>query len=295
MNKEISLEKIFSEVVMFFDRNKRLIILMTLVAILGVFLFQKLKPAFYATTAIATSGISEYEGIEISPDEDIRNQRMAINLINDLQIDIAKEDYQSLKDKLKLSSINQSSQIKSIEAEPLLRQDKDEKFHNTSDFQINLLVRDNDIIPIIQKGLIDYFEFNPYIDTLSERFLQSCNNMIASTESRINYLNERDSLIIAKPTISSLDISKLSISNSRSSGEDNRSKDEIISLERYIEELKTLKLLKPLNYQKEFTKTTVAERQVLAWGTAIGFLAFILSIIIAIVREVKQKSLKDIG
>ena len=294
MNKEISLEKIFSEVVMFFDRNKRLIISMTLVAILGVFLFQKLKPAFYATTAIATSGISEYEGIETSPDEDIRNQRMAINLINDLQLDIDKKDYASLQSKLQLPD-KVASQIKFIEAEPLLRQDKDEKFHNTSDFQINLLVRDNDIIPIIQKGLIDYFEFNPYIDTLSERFLQSCNNMIASTESRINYLNERDSLIIAKPTISSLDISKLSISNSRSSGEDNRNKDEIISLERYIEELKTLKLLKPLNYQKEFTKTTVAERQVLAWGTAIGFLAFILSIIIAIVREVKQKSLKDIG
>jgi hypothetical protein len=292
MNKEISLEKIFSEVVMFFDRNKRLIISMTLVAILGVFLFQKLKPAFYATTAIATSGISEYEGIETSPDEDIRNQRMAINLINDLQLDIDKKDYASLQSKLQLPD-KVESQIKFIEAEPLLRQDKDEKFHNTSDFQINLLVRDNDIIPIIQKGLIDYFEFNPYINTLSERFLQSCNNMIASTESRINYLNERDSLIIAKPTISSLDISKLSISNSRSSGEDNRNKDEIISLERYIEELKTLKLLKPLNYQKEFTKTTVAERQVLAWGTAIGFLAFILSIIIAIIREVKQKSLKE--
>jgi len=291
MNKEISLEKILSDVVMFFDRNKILIISMTLIAVIGVFLFQKLKPAFYETTAIATSGISEYEGIEIQKDDDIRNQRMAIHLINDLQFDVEKEDYQSLKDKLRLLSIDQASQIKFIEAEPLLRQDKDEKFHNTSDFQINLLVRDADIIPIIQKGLIDYFEFNPYIDTLCKRFLESCDNMIASTESRIDYLNDRDSLIIAKPTISSLDISQLRISNIN--GEDNIHKDDIISLKNYIEEIETLKLLKPLNYPKEFTKTKVAEREVLVWGSAIGFLAFILSIIIAIIREVKQKALKE--
>ena len=157
MNKEISLERILFDVIMFFDRNKKLIISMTLVAIIGVFLFQKLKPSFYATTAIATSGISEYEGIEISEDDDVRNQRMAINLINDLQLDIDKEDYASLQSKLQLPD-KVASQIKFIEAEPLLRQDKDEKFHNTSDFQINLVVRDANIIEYVQTGLVDYFE-----------------------------------------------------------------------------------------------------------------------------------------
>ena len=41
MNKEISLEQILSDVVMFFDRNKKLIISITLIAVIGVFLFQK--------------------------------------------------------------------------------------------------------------------------------------------------------------------------------------------------------------------------------------------------------------
>ena len=41
MNKEISLERILFDVIMFFDRNKRLIISMTLFAIIGVFLFQR--------------------------------------------------------------------------------------------------------------------------------------------------------------------------------------------------------------------------------------------------------------
>ena len=96
MNKEISIEQILTDVVMFFDRNKKLILSITLIAVIGVFLFQKLKPAFYETTAMATSGISEYEGIEIQKDDDVRNQRMAINLINDLQLDVDKEDYKAL-------------------------------------------------------------------------------------------------------------------------------------------------------------------------------------------------------
>ena len=121
MNKEVSLERILFDVVMFFDRNKKLIISTTLVAIIGVFLFQKLKPSFYETTAIATSGISEYVGIEISKDDDVRNQRIAINLINDLQLDIYKEDYEALTKKLTNLSIELASQIKFIEAEPLLR------------------------------------------------------------------------------------------------------------------------------------------------------------------------------
>ena len=49
-------------------------------------------------------------------------------------------------------------------------------------------------------------------------------------------------------------------------------------------------LITPLSFSKPFTKTTKAEREVLVWGTAIGFLAFILGIIIAIIREVKQKT-----
>ena len=41
MNKEISLEQILSDVVMFFDRNKKLITSITLVAVIGVFLLQR--------------------------------------------------------------------------------------------------------------------------------------------------------------------------------------------------------------------------------------------------------------
>ena len=57
--------------------------------------------------------------------------------------------------------------------------------------------------------------------------------------------------------------------------------------------IKNLDNIKLIIIAKPFDKRTVAERDVLVWGSAIGFLAFILSIIIAIIREVKQKALKE--
>ena len=289
MNKEISLERILFDVVMFFDRNKKLIISITLIAIIGVFLFQKLKPSFYATTAIATSGISEYEGIEISEDDDVRNQRMAINLINDLQLDIDKEDYVALKSKLKLSD-KASSQIKYIEAEPLLRQDKDEKFHNTSDFEINLLVRDANIIEDVQLGLENYFNDNKYIAEYWFQFKQGNEELRRSIEKEIEDLQNFRRNLLTKESLTGISTS----SNYLASNNDEIIANEIIILSEEKRKLeRDLELIKPLNFSKPFTQTTVAEREVLIWGSAIGFLAFIISIIIAIIREVKQKSLKE--
>ena len=290
MNQEISLERILFDVIMFFDRNKRLIISMTLVAILGVFLFQKLKPAFYATTAIATSGISEYVGIEISEDDDMRNQRMAINLINDLQLDVDKEDYEALTKKMTNLSIELASQIKFIEAEPLLRQDKDEKFHNTADFQINLLVRDANIIEHVQLGLEDYFENNKYIAEYWFEFKKGNEDLKKAIEDEIEDLQSFRDELITKESLTEISNS----SNYLASNNEQTIANDIIILEerkRKIE--RDIKLIKPLSFSKPFTQTTVAEREVLVWGTAIGFVAFILSIIIAIIREVKQKSLKE--
>ena len=289
MNKEVSLERILFDVIIFFDRNKRLIISMTLVAIIGVFLFQKLKPSFYETTAIATSGISEYVGIEISEDDDVRNQRMAINLINDLQIDVDKEDYEALTKKMTNLSIELASQIKFIEAEPLLRQDKDEKFHNTADFQINLLVWDANIIEHVQLGLEDYFENNKYIAEYWFEFKKGNEDLKKAIEDEIEDLQSFRDELITKESLTEISNS----SNYLASNNEQTIANDIIILEerkRKIE--RDIKLIKPLSFSKPFTQTTVAEREVLVWGTAIGFVAFILSIIIAIIREVKQKSLK---
>ena len=75
--------------------------------------------------------------------------------------------------------------------------------------------------------------------------------------------------------------------------EDQEIQNQIIELYNYQNLMKTQNLIQPLDYIKEFTQTEIAEREVIVWGSAIGFLAFILSILIAIIREVKQKALKE--
>ena len=52
-------------------------------------------------------------------------------------------------------------------------------------------------------------------------------------------------------------------------------------------------MLKPITFVEDFSFTTIEEREVIVWGSAIGFLSFILSIIISIILEIKQKALKQ--
>ena len=282
MNKEISLEQVLSDIVMFFDRNKKLILSITLVAVIGVFLFQKLKPSFYETTAIATSGISAYE--RIPEEEDILNQRTAINLINNLQLDVKKEDYKSIAYKLNLSE-DIASTIKFIEAEQLLREDKDDKFHNTPKFQINLLIRDFESTIDIQKGLNYYFNNNEYVVRYKTEFNLTNLFLIEQINNEINELNA-----LRKNENINLNMSSFRV---LSKAEDNEIQNQIIELYNHQNLIKTQDLIQPLDYVQEFTHTEIAEREVIVWGSAIGFLAFILSIIIAIIREVKQKALKE--
>lgn len=282
MNKEISLEQIISDVVMFFDRNKKLIISFTFIAVLAVFLFQKLKPAFYETSAIATSGISAYE--RIPEDEDVLNQRTAINLINNLQLDVDKQDYKSIAVKLNVTNEIAAS-VKFIEAEQLLRQDKDEKFHNTPKFQINLLIRNSEYILDIQNGLKYYFDENNYVKRYKSEFNTSNFMMITQIDDEISELKS----LRQKENIN------MNMSSFRvlSRAEDNEIQNQIIDLANLKNLIKTQNLISSLDYVKDFTKTEVAERKVVVWGSAIGFIAFIISIIIAIIIEVKQKAKKN--
>ena len=281
MNKEVSLEQIVSDIIMFFDRNKKLIISITLTGVLIIVLFQKFKPAYYETSAIVTSGISAYE--RIPEDEDVLNQRTAINLINNLQLDVKKEDYSSLSYKLNISN-EQATNIKFIEAEQLLRQDKDEKFHNTPKFQINLLVRDASIITEIHDGLLYYFNTNPYVLKYKNEYSKSNIEIINSIEKEIAELKT-----LRVDSKSNIDMSTFRVFSNKDNTE---IQNPIIDLVHKKQEVKTQGLLNPLDYVKGFTRTEVAEREVLVWGTTVGILSFFLSLLIALVREVKSKTLK---
>jgi len=280
MNKELSLEKLFSDIILFFIRNKMIIISITLTGVISLILFQKLKPAYFQTKAIATSGVAAYERFE---DEDILNQRTAINIINNLQLDVKKEDYEALSSKLDIT-LEQAGQIKYIEAEQIFREDQDDKKHNTPKFEITMLIRDNLLISTIQSGIVNYFNNNKYIKNYKKIYKETNNEIIVSIDNEIKELRS-----LRNNANSTIDFSSNTILSSRDK----------MDIQNQIVDLKHKKsviitnntMLEPISFVEDFTQTTIEEREVIVWGTAIGFLSFILSIIISIVKEVKQKVL----
>ena len=61
LTKGIELEFVLA---LHFINFKTLIVAITLVGTLGVIVFQKIRPAYYNTTSIATSGIAAFERID---------------------------------------------------------------------------------------------------------------------------------------------------------------------------------------------------------------------------------------
>ena len=283
MNKELSLEKLFSDIILFFIRNKFLIMSVTIFGIVSVILFQKLKPAYFSTTSIATSGVAAYERFE---DDDILNQRTAINMINNLQLDVRKEDYNALSSKLEISE-EQSSMIKFIEAEQIFREDQDEKKHNTPKFSIHLLVRNNSSISIIQEGLLTYFNTNKYISDYKMIFNTTNSQIISSIDKEIDELRA-----LRYKENSTIDLSTNTILSSRNQMDIQNQIVDLTHKKSVI--ISNDNMFLPLTFVDDFTLTTIEEREVFVWGTSIGFLSFIISIIIAIVREVKNNTLKEI-
>ena len=281
MNKELSLEKLFSDIILFFIRNKFLIMSVTIFGIVSVILFQKLKPAYFSTTSIATSGVAAYERFE---DDDILNQRTAINMINNLQLDVRKEDYNALSSKLDISE-DQASMIKFIEAEQIFREDQDEKKHNTPKFSIHLLVRNDSSILIIQEGLLTYFNTNKYISDYKMIFNTTNSQIISSIDKEIDELRA-----LRYKENSTIDLSSNTILSSRNQMDIQNQIVDLTHKKSVI--ISNDNMFLPLTFVDDFTLTTIEEREVFVWGTAIGFLSFIISIIISIVREVKNKPLK---
>ena len=279
MKEELSLREIINEVILFFINFKILIIAITLVGSLGVVVFQKLRPAYYLTNAIATSGISEFE--RISDAREVMNQRTAINLINNLQIDVEKEDFSLLAKKLKISE-NQSEQLKKIEAIQIYREDQDGKKHNTPKFKILLSVRDNSIIPVIQNGLITYFIDNEYVANFYDKYQMTNQQEITAIENEVKELKE-----LRNSSDSKVDMSTISILSKKGINEVQNNIVELIKMKSIINT--NQELLKPLSFVQGFGQTQIPERGVLILGSLAFFISFIIAIVVSVFVNVKQK------
>ena len=283
MKEELSLREIINEVILFFINFKILIIAITLIGILGVIVFQKVRPAYYSTTAIATSGISVFE--RISDTREVMNQRTAINLINNLQIDIEKEDFSLLAEKLKISE-DLAGQLKKIEAIQIYREDQEGKKHNTPKFKIFLSVRDNIVIPIIQNGLISYFTDNKYVANFYIKYQLTNQLEIIAIE---NEVQELKALRISSD--SKVDMSTVSILSKKGINEVQNHIVELIKMKTIINT--NQELLKPLSFVQGFSQTQIPERAVGLLGIVVAGISFLVSILIAIFVNVNQTFNKD--
>ena len=279
MKEELSLREIMNEVIIFFINFKTLIIVITLSGTLGVIVFQKIRPAYYNTTSIATSGISAFERIEGA--KEVLNQRTAINLVNTLHLDVQKEDFIVLGEKLNISE-EKAASIKSISATQIFRKDQDGKDFNTPKFEILLSVKDNEIIKNVEEGLLHYFNSNQYIHSYYDYFKLTNENEIIAIDSEIESLQK---FRLEKGF--NIDMSSFNL----------YSKNGLTEVQNQIVELNQLKsinatnqmLLKPLSLVQGFTISQTPERGVLLLGSLAFVISFIIAIVVAVFVNVKKK------
>ena len=281
MEKELSLADIIKEVILFFIKSRNIIILTTVLGTLGVVMYQKLRPAYYNTTAIAISGIATFERIDSKTD---LNQRLAITLINLLQLDVKKKDYIALSKKMNIS-FEDASSIRSIKAEEVSFKDRDQKTRNTSKFSISLSVYNNKSISLIQDGLDYYFKTNLYIKRYYDQFVSTTSNEIDAIDQEVNSLKT-----IRASEKSAVDVSSIHV-NSKSYGYDvNNQILELISLR--SKNITDLALLRPLSFVSPFTESKIAERGLFFLALASASVSFLLGIILAVFRNVYVNSKK---
>jgi len=277
MNEELNIRETFSGFVKFNSRNKRLISIFILIGIVSVILFQNLKPSYYETKAICMSGISEYERLEQLEE---LSQRTAVDLINYLQINVSNRDYGQLSELLDIPK-EMTEKIKHIEAEQLYQQDMNEKYYALNKFEVSLVVFDNTIIDDVQKGLVNYFKTNDFINKYHKNYIEGNKRLINEIDKEIAVLSE----MRIEGAKNSLDLSSVNIISGK---EDKTISNQIISLAQLKEEINTnISLLKPLFFVQDFAKTNKTERDILLWSILGAFLGYILSLIVSFIKELQ--------
>ena len=277
MNEELNIRETFRGFVKFNSRNKRLISIFILIGIVSVILFQNLKPSYYETKAICMSGISEYERLEQLEE---LSQRTAVDLINYLQINVSNRDYGQLSELLDLPK-EMTEKIKQIEAEQLYQQDMNEKYYALNKFEVSLVVFDNTIIDDVQKGLVNYFKTNDFINKYHKNYIDGNKRLINEIDKEIAVLSK----MRIEGAKNSLDLSSVNIISGK---EDKTISNQIISLAQLKEEINTnILLLRPLFFVQDFAKTNKTERDILLWSILGAFLGYILSLIVSFIKELQ--------
>ena len=284
MNDELSLRQLFKELILFFINFKTVIISITLIGLFFGFLYTIFEEKSYELSAIATSGISEFE--RIPTDRGIYlNQRTAINLINQLNTDIYNNDLSLLAKKLNIEK-DLLVDLKKIEAKEIMREEQLDKKRKiaTQKFEIKIFTTSNKIITSIEDGLLYYFNNLTYVN--------DCYNLYKITiQNEINEINNEVQQLRQIRAGENLSFDNSSI-NLYSRKKPNESSNEIIDLI----QLRTLKetnlaLLKPLNFVQSFSlPQKETKRDLPLFLLIVSIISFIFSLIVSIFMNVSKNT-----
>ena len=282
MNEELSLRQLFKELILFFINFRTVIVSITLIGLFAGFLYTNFEEKSYELSAIATSGISEFERIPV--DRGIYlNQRTAINLINQLNTDIYNNDLSLLAKKLNIEK-DLLVDLKKIEAIEIMREEQLDKKRKiaTQKFEIKIYTTSNKIITSIEDGLLYYFNNLTYVN--------DCYNLYKITiQNEINEINNEIQQLRQIRSVENLSFDNSSI-NLYSRKKPNESSNEIIDLI----QLRTLKetnlaLLKPLNFVQSFSlPQKETKRDIPLFLLIVTIISFIFSVIVSIFMNVSK-------
>ena len=130
-----------------------------------------------------------------------------------------------------------------------------------------------------------YFNSNDYILRYKTQYNTDNKHKIDAIEAEIAEIKD-----LRRKGTSTIDMSTNRIFSSK---ERTEAENQIISLEDMKSIIRTQDLIKPLDFVKGFTRTEMAERSVLVWGTTIGVLSFFFSLIVGLVRDVRSRIDKE--
>jgi len=274
--------ELLKSIVKFWQKQWKLVFVFTLIGLILGFVYDLVKKPYYESSAIVTSGLSYFEGI-IDPNElayPIIDQKIAIDMVNAIGDIVKSSENEILASKLMLSS-DVASTIKLIEAEQLYELDLENRRQKLSQFLIKIRVSENTSIPLVQKGIFDYFTKNAYTNKNYTLFKEQMPSLVLHLEQEIEDLKQYRKELKGK---ANLGLSSISIANNRSEIMQNQ----IVQLYEKKQNLeRDLQLLAPLSYVSEFPIYENPNNRMLIRMLALAILFFLIGFFYAIIVEVK--------
>lgn len=266
-------------------RQWKFLISFLVAGILLGYTYNIVKTPYYESSAIATSGLSFFEGI-VNPAElkyPVIDQKIAIDIVNALGEVVKNKEYQIVSDLLNIPE-DIAKTILFVEAEQMYELDLENRRQKLSQFQIVLKSYSHSSIPIFQKGLVNYFEQNSYALKNYVLFQQQVPAMIDHVEQEIFALQDYRE---EGKTKNALENSSISIANNSNRTE--TVQNQIVQLFKHKQSLERHTMLfKPISFVTDFPEYRYPESR--AIFRMVMFTLFFLTIgfLLSIFREIKR-------